>query len=283
MNRIKGGENMEFLNKLYSNEYFGIGLFIVISILAFTFLVVLFFGKKDEKARIKEEKLLNEKKEEEPIKQEDLDTITLNEDAIASEAKEENDQIEIEENFNRLENEEDSKEELETFEEKKIEDIDPFVTSNLVLNTDYINEESNNQETPNVDSTSDIYNLNNVMQENLDFMNEEESIEDVLSKYDQWEEQTEHEDTLDITRPVIEEVTPSNIFTEDVETNKVVNAPFSSVYLENEKNEEAEEPEKEINFNSDTKAFELPKRVDLPKRNDQDVNENIITFMNEDK
>ncbi len=274
---------MEFLNKLYSNEYFGIGLFVVMSILAFTFLVVLFFGKKDEKARIKEEKLLNEEKEEEPIKQEDLDTITLNEDAIASEPKEENDQIEIEENFNRLENEEDSKEELETFEEKKIEDIDPFVTSNLVLNTDYINEESNNQETPSVDATSDIYNLNNVMQENLDFMNEEESIEDVLSKYDQWEEQTEHEDTLDITRPVIEEVTPSNIFTEDVETNKVVNAPFSSVYLENEKNEEAEEPEKEINFNSDTKAFELPKRVDLPKRNDQDVNENIITFMNEDK
>ena len=42
---------MKFLSKLYSNDYFGIGLFIVITILAFSFLVILFFGKKDEKAR----------------------------------------------------------------------------------------------------------------------------------------------------------------------------------------------------------------------------------------
>ncbi|MCI9280293.1 MAG: hypothetical protein HFJ02_05805 [Bacilli bacterium] len=42
---------MEFLYRLYSNNYFGIGLFIVITILAFSFLVILFFGKKDEKAR----------------------------------------------------------------------------------------------------------------------------------------------------------------------------------------------------------------------------------------
>ncbi len=45
---------MEFLYKLYSNDYFGIGLFIVITILAFSFLVILFFGKKDEKARKEE-------------------------------------------------------------------------------------------------------------------------------------------------------------------------------------------------------------------------------------
>lgn len=45
---------MEFLYRLYSNDYFGIGLFIVITILAFSFLVILFFGKKDEKARKEE-------------------------------------------------------------------------------------------------------------------------------------------------------------------------------------------------------------------------------------
>lgn len=42
---------MEFLDKLYASNYFGIGLFIVISFLVVTFLVVLFFGKRDEKRR----------------------------------------------------------------------------------------------------------------------------------------------------------------------------------------------------------------------------------------
>ena len=46
---------MEFLYKLYESEYFGIGLFIVITILTFLFLVILFFGKKDEKVRKLEE------------------------------------------------------------------------------------------------------------------------------------------------------------------------------------------------------------------------------------
>ncbi len=42
---------MEFLNRLYESNYFGIGLFAVISFLVVTFLVVLFFGKKDEQKR----------------------------------------------------------------------------------------------------------------------------------------------------------------------------------------------------------------------------------------
>ena len=46
---------MEFLYKLYDNEYFGIALFIVIAILIFLFLLILFFGKKDEKKRKLEE------------------------------------------------------------------------------------------------------------------------------------------------------------------------------------------------------------------------------------
>ena len=48
---------MDFLYKLYSYNYFGIGLFIVITILAFAFLVILFFGKKDEKTRRELEKV----------------------------------------------------------------------------------------------------------------------------------------------------------------------------------------------------------------------------------
>ena len=46
---------MDFLDKLYSSNYFGIGLFAVIAFLVVTFLVVLFFGKKDEKKRKLEE------------------------------------------------------------------------------------------------------------------------------------------------------------------------------------------------------------------------------------
>lgn len=42
---------MDFLDKLYSNDSFGIGLFAVIAFLVVTFLVVLFFGKKDAKKR----------------------------------------------------------------------------------------------------------------------------------------------------------------------------------------------------------------------------------------
>ena len=42
---------MDFLNRLYESNYFGIGLFAVISFLVVTFLVVLFFGKKDEQKR----------------------------------------------------------------------------------------------------------------------------------------------------------------------------------------------------------------------------------------
>ena len=37
---------MDFLDKLYSSNYFGIGLFAVIAFLVVTFMVVLFFGKK---------------------------------------------------------------------------------------------------------------------------------------------------------------------------------------------------------------------------------------------
>ena len=51
LQNTKGGEMMEFLYKLYSNDFFGIGLFIVITILAFSFLVILFFGKKDQKTK----------------------------------------------------------------------------------------------------------------------------------------------------------------------------------------------------------------------------------------
>ena len=45
----------EFLNKLYNYEYFGMYLMIAIAVLVLLFIIVLFFGKKDQKKREIEE------------------------------------------------------------------------------------------------------------------------------------------------------------------------------------------------------------------------------------
>ena len=54
---------MEFLEKLYSNENFGIYLLIVIAVLIVLFFVILFFGKKDEKTRKNENKKMTPEEE----------------------------------------------------------------------------------------------------------------------------------------------------------------------------------------------------------------------------
>lgn len=54
---------MEFLESLYEIENFGIYLFVIIGILVVLFLVVLFFGKKDQKMRKKLEEIEEEKPE----------------------------------------------------------------------------------------------------------------------------------------------------------------------------------------------------------------------------
>lgn len=253
---------MEYLNKLYSNEFFGIGLFIVITILAFSFLVILFFGKKDEKARIEKENEIEKDVKVEAIEpetnvvSENLETISLEPETPAVENEptlEQEHTIEFTPLTSNVE--EPKEEELEVFEEKKMEDLDPFVTSNLVLNTDYINEE---QPVLNTDSIPTV--------------EEDTSIDEVLSKYDAIEEQTLEPEIT----PVIEEEPVESIFTEPVSEEKPA-APFSSVYLEKEEptKEEPVEVEKPKSM-----AFELPKRVDLPKRNESATHDNIISSMN---
>ena len=54
---------MDFLESLYEIENFGIYLFVIIGILVVLFLVVLFFGKKDQKMRKKLEEIEEEKPE----------------------------------------------------------------------------------------------------------------------------------------------------------------------------------------------------------------------------
>lgn len=264
---------MEFLNELYSNEYFGIGLFIVITILAFSFLVILFFGKKDEKARLEKETnkenevKIEEIKPKETTTPEAMETIVLNEETPAIEEEKVLEESEDTMEFtplNSSELEEPQNEELEVFEEKKLEDLDPFITSNLVLNTDYINVEDQIEEPTYIESE-------------VSTVEEEPSIDEVLSKYDAIEEQTLQEENT----PVILEEQESGIFGEQEKEEKPT-APFSSVYLDKEETK-VEEPENKVDLDKTRNLFELPKRVDLPKRSDNAINDNIISSMNEHK
>lgn len=270
---------MEFLYRLYSNNYFGIGLLMVIAILAFSFLIILFFGKKDEKKR-------NQAKIKESNKQIIDTSLEAKEDILESAEnisleKEEKDDFSFTEEPIVLDTiDETSKEEnqIELTSDNTYETEDLFKTNNIILNTDYINEEPTTNDA-NADTNFDIYNLDNIMNEEKDHDNEE-SIDEVLNKYDDIKEVEEP-----VFTPVIEEKEEENIFTIE-EPKKVSPTPFSSVYLTKEEkpkedpiiNEEVvKEPiveEKIITPRRPT--FDLPKRVDLPKRNDTIINENII-------
>lgn len=255
---------MEFLYKLYSNDYFGIGLFIVITILAFSFLVILFFGKKDEKARNelnKENKLETiDNSSLEELKTESLETMNLPlEENLTSELIEEND----------------------SYEEPA---IDPFVSSNMVLNTDLVNDEKEDNiiEIKEVaePSLEDIFNVTS-LENSTDFAIPSEIIQEEQNNETSIE-------TLRIETPVIEEPVQNDIFSEpkEVVPKKVVMpTQFSSVYLTKEKEEQkqeiVEEKQEEVSPIPLKPDFDLPKPFDLPKLNkDSGVtsasNDNII-------
>lgn len=305
--RIKGGGNMEFLYKLYSNNYFGIGLFIVITILAFAFLVILFFGKRDEKARIAEEKDLEKETNVENIEVKDevpndtLEAITLNEEpSLETEEISNEEEIEFEEPSEEesiFESEPvldepiiDTQEEPTYYEETPREEMDPFVTSNIVLNTDYIMDqepEMEEIEQEDLSKTSDIYNLNSLIQEEEIPSNEEETIDDVLNKYDAIEETILEKPVMETPEeiaPIVEE-SEVDVFARPDDSMKKASTPFSSVYLtkeeaETKKEEEIEEPKPTM---PSRPTFDLPKRVDLPKRSAGAINESIITSLREDR
>lgn len=290
---------MEFLYRLYSNNYFGIGLFIVITILAFSFLVILFFGKKDEKAKLEKELEKQTKTENIETKEEveetnnTLEAITLKEEpSLETEEIVSDEEIKLEET-----EEEDSiftqelvleesvldtpSEELTYFEENPKEEMDPFVTSNIVLNTDYITDEpSLETEVAQEDfsKTSDIYNLNSLIHEEEIESNEEETIDDVLNKYDAIEETILEEPIVEQEEnaSLVEEESELDVFSRPDNSMKKTSTPFSSVYLTKEEANVQEEPA----TMPKRPTFDLPKRVDLPKRNSSAISESIISSFN---
>lgn len=276
---------MEFLYKLYSNDFFGIGLFIVITILAISFLIILFLGKKDQKNKIKNNiKISNDNNvSNEEVKTEPLETMTLPTEEILAV--------------------EDVKEETIVSVEEQPEDIsiDPFVSSNLVLNEDLVKLESeeNVQTEVVLENEPSIENVFNVTSIENDIDVDTKTVEEPII------EEVNEPDFVpfDIPVPVIEEIKEESIFTEPKqeeikeEPKKVVlpSNQFSSVYLSKEKEEpvveekieEVIEEEKEeviqpIPLKPD---FDLPKPFDLPKLNSESgvtstTNDSIIKPLN---
>ncbi len=316
---------MEFLYKLYSNNYFGIGLFIVITVLAFAFLIILFFGKKDEKERMAEKKELENYKKEKTTEQEIVNSNNLESIVLEQESPSMNEidvskldtipkdpfeqPLKEEESLNELDNEysvnkekveeeynfQEQIEPIETFQETPREELDPFVTSNIVLNTDYIEEpimENSVEANEEMDLTSNIYSLDSIINEESNSIPENETFEDVLNKYDDREE-TELVNTSDYQQNASnnsgdgKDSTEWKVFNSSNESSKKMASPFSSVYLTKEQAEEKQEKmETENSYQQPSKpSFEMPKRVDLPKRseNASTINDNIISSLREEK
>jgi hypothetical protein len=270
---------MEFLYRLYSYDYFGIGLFIVITILAFSFLIILFFGKKDEKSRnenkVKENSIVSDTKEnieeENKIVDNSLETVSLPVEENQSENSVASSNIEPE--------------------------LNPFSLNNVVLNSNLVETSASNEtieleeEEEKKETEENEYNLDAVADElNTELNNE------VITD----EKNEEEFDPFKFNEPVIKEEVKKDIFSEkeniepvslNTEAPKkvVMPAQFSSVYLsrDNEpiKPEEEKKPvevvEEEINPIPLKPEFELPKPLDLPKLNknaevEPMKNENII-------
>ncbi len=293
---------MEFLYKLYSNNYFGLGLFIVITVLAFSFLIILFFGKKDEKARENaknnqmvdkveqnaemlnalEQKespatLENNELKEPELEEISLEPTTLKEEEIAPISIAEDlglDTKDIEEyvpDSPVTENERGPEEEIEEYE--------PYPQN--TAKTSYQEEYDIKEEVPSIIERTiaeePVYDTSIYEQP----VENEESIEDVLNKYDIIEDNMNNDSESNINAPEPDSdlhifPSASDLGKEEM-AKKPASTPFSSVYLSKEEPKEKEEE----SFRRPTPTrpqFELPKMADLPKRNTnvQTTHENII-------
>lgn len=254
LQNTKGGGTMEFLYKLYSNNYFGIGLFIVITVLAFAFLIILFFGKKDEKARMEMEKLETIANEALVDKKMDKDSITENENV-----KDDLESFSLTEELDTKEQEISDEISLETFdvnnlEENRTEDTlndleyeeEPIISNNLDLDLDFdidLNkEEIFSEET----SSNNFTEEQETRERNINFV-EEESFDNIPSYRDNYREETTI-DNSDYRKDSLEdEFLPRNNTTEflmeendiieETSVKKPMPTVFSSVYKNNEREE----------------------------------------------
>lgn len=245
----EGGEKMEFLYKLYDNEYFGIALFIVIAILIFLFLLILFFGKKDEKKRKLEETKRLELKSANAFKETNESVESLEIPEIAQPNS----------NVNTVQEEIKSNEEvvlntpkldtnsIETLNEnsgENLHDVQSVESSNNSKESNVTIDlpEFNTSEEKN---TNDDLNIDNLFQTNLELPKEEDVDNQVFN----------------MEMPEIKE---------EKQVMPKVEAPFSSVYInkDEEINNNIELPKENVQ----PLGFELPKMVENDTLNKEKEN-----------
>lgn len=258
---------MDFLESLYEIENFGIYLFVIIGILVVLFLVVLFFGKKDQKMRKKQEELEDTKAEE---TEEFAFQTTEN-------AKELN-VVSNPETFDiKSEQEQPLVKEEPILEESPAPVFEARPTTNVVLNSDLELE-------PSIEEMSEEAKKSDVSAKEFDFdalaeaiSKELESIDNMPKKETEKEEEPNSpvvpepkENNFQVFEPIrIEETSVKKEEEKPVEEEKeikprpVMPTVFSSVYVNREKEEpkKTEEPVKPVK-----PSIDLPKIADLPKR-----------------
>ena len=253
---------MDFLESLYSIENFGIYLFVIIGILVILFLIVLFFGKKDQKKR----KELEEKLEQ---------TKVSNRDAFAEVTP-----------ATSVEVPEKNSEEVKPVEpihidEDKVQTVtDVAPTTNDVLNSDFT---SSKEEVPLEEPKKEF-----------DFDALADAISKELADMEKNMNVDEPEPALPkVEAPIIKEtVEPVHLQAVSPEMPKEVSqvqkpkpvmpSVFSSVYVNREREEPKVQESKPVT--SAKPEIELPKKMDLPKKADStdEVVKPIIEEKNDD-
>ena len=275
---------MDFLEKLYSNENFGLYLVIAIAVLVVLFFIVLFLGKKDEK-KTKEVKTAKEK-EKQLVENNATGPVAIT--PVGEEVKPVENNVEVKPPVVPVEPVSTN---LEPVAFKPIEDVKPIentqpafkeVTEEVPVE---VHEEPKVEETQNV-----VLNENNVMEEEADDETKEfdfEALADAINKELESIKESKNE-VPDVSEPVKEENNekpvieekpfafptfetvepdkiPEQVMNEEKEEIKPVieekpKMPnvFSSVYV-NPKEEKSEPAKPSV-------PFELPKMADLPKK-----------------
>ena len=279
---------MDFLEKLYSNENFGLYLVIAIAVLVVLFFIVLFLGKKDEK-KTKEIKAAKEK-EKQLVENNATGPIAIT--PVGEEVKPVENNVVVEPVVAPVEPVSTN---LEPVAFKPVEDVKPIenpqpafkeVTEEVPVE---VHEEPKVEETQNV-----VLNENNVMEEEADDETKEfdfEALADAINKELESIKESKNEvqkveepvvEEANNEKPVIEEKPFAFPTFETVEPDKIPEQVipkeevkpvipekpkmpnvFSSVYVN--PREEKKEPE----IVKPAKAavpFELPKMAELPKK-----------------
>jgi len=268
---------MGFLESLYEIENFGIYLFVVIGVLVVLFLMVLFFGKRDQKQR-----KLAMLKQEETHSEDKVEQSNVTEVAPAENA---NFAFQEQSDVTKVEVPKDDV--MESNVEPVVNSVAPTV--NVVLNSELTEEEPVVTESADdSEKTFDFDALASAISKELESI-ENHSEEPVKSEEIEMpkEEKQEDEDlSFQIFEPVqMEEISDTVVHNEEpvkevveekveaIKPRPVMPTVFSSVYVNREKEEpKKEEISKEIK-EEEVKpvkpVIDLPKMVDLPKRADE--------------